>query len=234
MAASGQAAARVAAEAEAPSLEIRPARKEDADDVAWLYVQLWETELPMLMVGGREPTQEFLRRQMLAEDGRRLRDNFVGVVDGEVVAVYGVSTKDNPRPSFWRPGVIGDMVDCAGLLSLLRLVWPIVRNLAVTAADEWPGTLYMSNLVIKKGYRRYGFGERFFRHFVETAVERGYDRIAGQVMDANAIAFYHHMNYLPGLDIQEDGPVPRGWLARKIGRIESVIMWSPVPRKKDR
>lgn len=217
---------------ESTALEIRPARKEDADDIAWLYVQLWETELPMLMVAPGDATQEFLKRQMLAEDGRRLHDNFVGVFNGEVVAVYGLSTKDEPRPSFWRPGVVRDIVDCAGVSATLKLIWPIVRNVVTISADEWPGTLYMSNLVIKKDYRRYGFGEQLFRHFAETAIERGYDRIAGQVMDANAIAFYHHMNG-PGLDIQEDGPVPRSALARRIGGIESVIMWSPVRRRAD-
>ena len=145
-----------------------------------------------------------------------------------------MSTKDNPRPSFWRPGVIRDMVDCAGLASLAKLVWPIVRNLAVAAADEWPGTLYMSNLVIKKGYRRYGFGEILFRHYFELARERGYDRIAGQVMDPKVAAFYHHMSDSLPINTKEDGPVPRGWLARKIGRIDSVIVWAAVPLNEDR
>ncbi|HEX8075467.1 MAG TPA: GNAT family N-acetyltransferase [Thermoleophilaceae bacterium] len=229
MSAPKEATADPKAAREAPPLAIRPAEKRDAEAVAGLYVQLWETELPMLLVAGREETKRFLVRHLLAEDGRRLRNNYVGEYEGEVVAVYGVSTKEDPRPGFGRPGVVRDIVASVGIAKLPKLIWPLVQNLVTPAGEEWPGTLYISNLVIAHKYRKYGFGEQIFGHYVDQAVARGCDRIAGQVMDPRAVKFYEHMGTVFPVRARNDGPRPVGRLAGRIG-VDSVLIWSDVPR----
>jgi GNAT superfamily N-acetyltransferase len=224
-----EAAAKDSPPAPPRALAIRPAEKGDAAKIAGLYVQLWQTELPGLLAGGEPGTRRFLERHLLAEDGRRLRDNFVGECEGEIVAIYGVSTKDDPRPSFWRPGVIRDILECVGPAKAPKLVWPIFQNLVTGAGEEWPGTLYVSNLVIKREYREYGFGVQIFGRYLEQAQKRGCDRIAGQVMDPRAVAFYQHMATIFPVEARSDGPRPRGRLAQKIG-VDSQIMWSEIPR----
>jgi GNAT superfamily N-acetyltransferase len=214
---------------EAPELTIREAEPRDAEAIADLYVQLWETELPMLLAGGKPGTKKFLVRHMLAEDGRRLRNNYVGEHQGEVVAVYGASTKDDPRPGFGRPGVVRDIVDSVGIAAVPKLIWPLIQNLVTPATDEWPGTLYMSNLVIATKHRKDGFGVTLFRHFYELALARGCDRIAGQVMDPRAEAFYEHMSHVFPITFRTDGPRPVGRLKQRIG-VDSVIVWSELPR----
>lgn len=216
--------------AQAHSLVIRPAETRDAAAIAALYVQLWRSELPMLLAGGEPRTQRFLERQLLAEDGRRLRNNFVGEYGGEIVALYGVSTKEDPRPSFWRPGVIRDIVECIGPANVRHVLWPIIRNLITQAGEEWPGTLYISNLVIKRAYRNYGFGEVIFGHYFHQAQERGCGRLAGQVMDPQAAAFYDHMGTVFGIEARSDGPRPRGRIGRRVG-VASQILWSDIPRR---
>jgi GNAT superfamily N-acetyltransferase len=229
MTASKGATADERASREAPELTIRDAEKRDAEAIAELYVQLWETELPMLLAGGKPATKEFLVRHLLAEDGRRLRNNYVGEYRGEVVAVYGVSTKDDPRPGFGRPGVVRDIVESVGIATLPKLVWPLIQNLVTPVGEEWPGTLYMSNLVIAAKHQKDGFGGRIFGHYIEQALARGCDRIAGQVMDPRAEAFYEHMARVFPITFRNDGPRPVGRLKQRIG-VDSVIIWSELPR----
>ena len=209
-------------------LTIRPAERSDAPAMAGLYVQLWESELPMLLVAGKEKSARFLERHLLSEDGLRLRNNFVAEYEGEIVAMYGVSTKDDPRPGFWRPGVVSDLAECLGAGNLPKLLWPIVQNIITQAGEEWPGALYISNLVIKTRYRKYGFGEEVFTHYYNEAQRRGCDRLAGQVMDPQVVAFYKHMSKAVPINAKSDGPRPRGRLARKLA-IESQIIWSEIP-----
>jgi ribosomal protein S18 acetylase RimI-like enzyme len=205
-------------------MSIRPAEARDAPAVAKLIVELWESELPELLVAGKERTVAFMERQLLAERGRRLRNNFVGECDGKVVAVGGIATLDDPRPSAYRKGMIRDMVEIFGLGRTLRLVPAVVRNVISTLREDRPRFAYLYNIVIARGRQRAGYGERLFWHLQREAHARECEWIGGQVMDEKVLAFYDRV----GAEFFE--PLPRGRIARRLG-VPSQLVYKRMPRE---
>jgi ribosomal protein S18 acetylase RimI-like enzyme len=199
------------AEARTIDMSIRAAEVGDAPAVAKLTAELWASELPQLLVAGKERTAAFVERQLLAEGGRRLRNNFVGECDGELVAVGAIATLDDPRPGAYRKGMVRDMVEVLGLGPALRLVPPVVRLMISTLKEERPRFAYLYNIVIAPGRQRAGYGAQLFWHLEREAIARGCEYIGGQVMDPKVLAFYDRF----GAESWE--PLPRGRIARRLG-----------------
>lgn len=205
-------------------MSIRPAEAGDAPAVAKLTAELWESELPQLLVAGKEKTAAFLERQFLAEDGRRLRNTFVGECDGELVAVGAIATLEDPRPSAYRKGMIRDMVELLGLKRTLRITPAVVRLMISTLKEERPHFGYLYNIVITPGRQRSGCGEQLFWHLQREASARQCEWVGGQVMDAKVLAFYDRV----GAEFYE--PFPRGRVARRLG-VRSQFVYKRIPRE---
>lgn len=192
-------------------MSIRPAEIRDAPAIANLIAELWNAELPQLLVAGKEKTAQFMERQLLAERARRLRNHFVGECDGRIVALGAIATLDDPRPDTYRKGMIRDLVDIVGVKQTLKLAPAVLQIMISTVKEERPRFAYLYNIVITPGRQKAGYGEQLFWHLEREAIARGCLIVGGQVMDSKVVAFYDRV----GAEFYE--PFPRGRIARRFG-----------------
>jgi ribosomal protein S18 acetylase RimI-like enzyme len=193
---------------------VREARTGDIGALSRLLVQLYAHELSRMLRGRVEAQVELARRLLeSAPLGRR----YVVECAGEVVAMGGLATHDEPRPET-PPRVL---LQAPVVMGPLNGIWSILgaaRGVLTIADPPGHDEGQIHSVVVDEKCRGTGLGGVILRHLEEGAIGLGKRRVVLQVITANvgARAFYRSAGY-------SEAALQRG-LARDRVAYPSVLM----------
>jgi ribosomal protein S18 acetylase RimI-like enzyme len=203
-------------------MALRFATKSDADSVARLLVQLYQTEAP-IMIGERpEPYATLIRHCLLIDDAAALRNCYVMEHDGTVVALGGVATREMPRRNLVYDGMIRDAVRSVGLTATARWLWGRGRLMAALLAELEEPEAQLHSIVVDNTSRRRGLGAQMLQFLEHEAAELGKSTSVLHVLNGNpAEHFYKRYGY----EVRDAASESRSRLA-----YPGVVMVRPLER----
>lgn len=172
------------------NITIRAARKEDASDVAWLFMMAWPVEEFLAMDESltEESLHEIIRSYVEAEDTLYSYTNTIVAAAGPEGKVAGaINGYDGARYQELKRPVTED----------LHSRFPDSSNDFAAVVETEAGEYYLDSIGVDPSMRSHGIGSRLFEAAIARAKEEGFKRI-GLIVDIDkpkAEALYRRLGF---------------------------------------
>lgn len=177
-------------------MRFRPAIADDAESIARLLVQLYQTEAPGMVGNDPERCARLTQRTLMADGAAALRNSYVIEHDGTVVAFGAVATREMPRRRLVSGGMIRDALRLIGPHGTARWLYGLARLLAAVLAELAEDEAQLHSIVVDRSARGLGLGEQMLKALERQAARLGKDVSVLHVLNGNtAEAFYEKHRY---------------------------------------
>jgi ribosomal protein S18 acetylase RimI-like enzyme len=171
------------------ALTLRPAEASDLPQIAELLVQLYEAELPSILLGSREKQAELIYFTLSARNFQGLRHRYVLCdQDCKVIGTAGLELPNGPYYERAPDGTVAKAFQLLGVGPALRLFTAILRQMCTGPRPEPPQAVLLHSFVIDKARRINGYGRAGLAMIEEEVQRLGFDEIYLEVLAENTPA----------------------------------------------
>lgn len=170
-------------------LTIRPAEASDLRRIAELLVQLYEAELPSILMGSREKQAELIHFTLEARDLQGLRNRYVLCnAEGELVGTAALEPPNGPYYERAPKGTVSKAFQLLGFGPALLLFSAILRQMCTGPRPTPEQAVLLHSFVIDNRQRGKGYGRAGLAMIEEEAQRLGFPEIYLEVLAENTPA----------------------------------------------
>lgn len=180
------------------ALTMRPAEASDLGRIAELLVQLYEAELPSILLGAPDKQAELIHFTLSARDFQGLRYRYVLCEqDGKIVGTAGLELPNGPYYERAPNGTVAKAFQLLGFRPALRLFTAILRQMCTGPRPEPDQAVLLHSFVIDKAQRGKGYGRTGLAMIEEEVGRLGFGEIYLEVLAENTSArrLYQNAGY---------------------------------------